>query len=272
MNVKYVAKRFLRRRLPDSWAFALLNSLGRGNPAETLPDWAWTHLENRLGQEGIGVAGKHVLEVGSGRYSRLALRMLHEGAARVTLVDPVAVDLNEDKHRSLLLEDCVKLGFDWDEVLTRVQVLREDLTTLPLPPVEARPDLVVSSAVLEHSHDPQVVLATCWAWLKPGGQTSHMIDLRDHVFEAPLEMLTFSEEVWQRWLCPKRGFHLNRWRLPNYLDAMHEVGFVKVRYRATQRDEAGLETIMLRLDRQFKDMDPGMLSVLMVDLYGEKPR
>jgi len=126
--------------------------------------------------------------------------------------------------------------------------------------------------VLEHTLDPQDVFAQCWAWLKPGGWTSHEIDLRDHLFEFPFEMLTFSEETWQRWLCPKRGFHQNSWRLPEYLEAIRHAGFVNIGYKVLQRDEATLREILPRLDERFKYLDPDMLSVLVVHLYGERPR
>lgn len=85
-------------------------------------------------------------------------------------------------------------------------------------------------------------------------------------------MLTFSEEIWQRWLNPKRGFHQNRWRLPEYLEALKSARFVNTGYRVLQRDEATLREILPRLNERFRDMDPDMLSVLVVHLYGEKPR
>jgi len=271
MNLLYVVKRLFRRQIPDRWAFVLLRLFGGSNSAETTPDEGWAELKRRLDRVGIDTAGRHVVEVGSGRYARLGLQMLRSGVARVTLIDPYAVDVNDREHRSVLMDDCARLGLGWDDVASRLRVLTGDVTSLPVPSLEARPDLVVSSAVLEHTLDPLQVLAACWEWLKPGGQTSHTIDLRDHVFESPFEMLTFSDKIWKRWLCPKRGFYLNRWRLPEYSSAMKEAGFINRGCEILERDEAALREIMPRLNEQFRNMDPDTLSVLGLHVYGEKP-
>jgi SAM-dependent methyltransferase len=271
MNIPYISKRLARRQIPDAWAFGLLKLLGRSNLAEVAPDKAWSKIKGRLDRLGIELAGRDVVEIGSGRYARLALQMLTAGVKRVTLADLYALDVNDKEQKSLLREDCVQLGLEWEEVVARVRVLTGDIISLPVPPVELRPDVVTSSAVLEHTLDPQRVLAACWAWLKPGGHASHEIDLRDHVFRSPFEMLTFSDDVWRRWLCPKRGFHLNRWRLPQYFEAMREAGFINIGYEVLQRDESGLRAILPRLDERFQAMDPDMLSVLVVHLYGQKP-
>jgi len=271
MDLEYVMKRFIRRHLPDAWAFGLLELIGRSNKAEIIPAHVWVNLRERLNGVGIDIAGKHIVEIGSGRYARLGLQMLGAGAARVTLVDLYATALSNREHQSILKEDCARLELSWDEVVTRVQVLTGDITSLPIPPLEARPDVVISSAVLEHTLDPRRVLGTCWEWLKPGGRASHQIDLRDHVFESPFEMLTFSESTWQRWLCPKRGFFLNRWRLPEYVEAMERVGFVNIGYQVLQQDETALQAILPRLNERFREFSPDMLSVLVVHLYGEKP-
>ncbi len=272
MNLQYVVKRILRRQIPDGWAFGLLKLMGQGNLAEVAPAEAWARLEERLDGVGTDVVGRHVVEIGSGRHARLGLQMLGAGAKRVTLVDLYAADLNQPKHKALLQEDCVKLGLGWEDVTKRVRILSGDFAHLPTPAFEESADIVLSSAVLEHTLSPQDVLAACYAWLKPGGHTSHEIDLRDHLFEFPFEMLTFSEEIWQRWLNPKRGFHQNRWRLPEYLEAIKSARFVNTGYRVLQRDEATLREILPRLNERFRDMDPDMLSVLVVHLYGEKPR
>lgn len=270
MKVGYIAKRFVRRQLPDDWAFALLGFLGLGNKTEVEPAEVWAHVKQRLDQVGFDLAGRHLLEVGSGRYARLALHMLHAGVAEVTLVDLFAVSMNDRKCKYLLMDDCSKLELGWDDVAKRVHVLTGDITSLPVPPPEARPEMVISTAVLEHTLDPHRVLVACWKWLKPGGQMSHVIDLRDHIFESPFEMLTFSDRIWQRWLCPKRGFHLNRWRLPDYLEAMQKVGFVDIGYQVLGRDEAALRDILPRLDVRFKDIPLDLLSVLGVHVYGAK--
>ena len=52
---------------------------------------------------------------------------------------------------------------------------------------------------------------------------------------------------------------------------MKIVGFIEIGYEVLQRDEGGLTDILPRLNDWFRDMDPEMLSLLVVHLCGEKP-
>jgi SAM-dependent methyltransferase len=230
----------------------------------------WT---DQLNKRGVSLAGKHVLEIGSGRYARFALQMLAAGAERVTLIDLYAVSLTEPAHRSMLLKDCSSLGLDYDDALSRIGMARGDITRLPPPTPGKQVDLAISHSVLEHVRNPQAVLASCFNWLKPGGITHHIIDLRDHnlQFRYPFEMLTFSERLWVRWLDLGGGFHLNRWRVPDYLHVTHESGFVNVGYEILLKNEAALKEILPRLDYRFRSVSDEMLAILIVSLYGQKP-
>jgi SAM-dependent methyltransferase len=243
-----------------------------GNLSEIDPGKALSELNRRLERIGTDLKDKHILEVGSGRHARLAVQMLHAGADSVSLVDLYAVGLNDPVHRSMLLQDCAALGLGPDETLSRIELLNADFTSLAVPAPDLKADIVTSSAVLEHTHDPEHVLAACWQWLKPGGLTSHVIDLRDHVFETPFEMLTFSDQTWDRWLSPKGGYHLNRWRLPDYLEAMPAAGFVDVQYEVLDRDRHALQKVMPRLNERFAGLEEDALSVLSVHVWGKRPR
>ena len=97
------------------------------------------------------------------------------------------------------------------------------------------------------------------------------IDLRDHLFDTPFEMLTCSDRTWDRWLDPKSRFHLNRWRLEDYLRAMRKANFAEIDYQSLQKDEAELMEIWPRLHRRFREMDPDLLSIMVVHLYARKP-
>jgi len=49
---------------------------------------------------------------------------------------------------------------------------------------------------------------------RPGGMHLHYVDMRDHFFKYPFEMLTYSKQTWQSWLNPTSN--LNRYRIPDY--------------------------------------------------------
>ncbi|MBN1992340.1 MAG: methyltransferase domain-containing protein [Anaerolineae bacterium] len=266
--------RVLRRQIPDRLFFAMmkLQAAGLGdNASEECPDAIFGQWRERLEALNLNFQGKHIVEFGSGRYARAALRWLAAGASQVTLLDLYAVPLDAEEHRLMLANDCSRLGLELDDVLERIKVIRGDLMTWPIPPAPQKADLLTSGAVLEHVQNPELALVKCREWLKPGGVTYHAIDLRDHYFDYPFEMLTFSVEVWERWLNPKGGFYLNRWRVPDYVQAMRQAGFVNISYDVFLQDEPGLREIRPRLNRQFQEISEKELSVLGIYLYGEAP-
>jgi SAM-dependent methyltransferase len=273
MNLKYVLVGVARHYAPEWLMFVHLKLRGKSNSAESDPAAQFAEWKKRLDERGVTLTGKRVVEVGSGRYARLALRLVAAGASCVTLVDLYATPLDEPSHKSLLAHDCEGMGLDVNDALARIEVVQGDFTSLPVPSPDDRADLVISSAVLEHVRDPKAALACCGEWLKPGGVTCHVVDLRDHSlsFQYPFEMLTFSEPVWERWFNLRGGFHLNRWRAPDYVQSMRDAGFVNVSYEVLQRDEEGLRKILPRLNTRFREMGKDMLSVLVILLFGEKP-
>ena len=83
-------------------------------------------------------------------------------------------------------------------------------------------------------------------------------------------MLTVADRTWDRWFDLPAGFHLNRWRVPDYLDAVHRAGFVRVRYDAFMQDRAGAVAVMPRLASRFRNVPEDILSILGISLYGKK--
>lgn len=270
MRFAYLLIRLLRRPIPASIFFRLMAASGWKNSAEERPEEYFQTLQNRLDEAGADLAGKHVLEFGSGRYARLSIRILHAGARRVSMADFYAVPLDHPRHRQLLGKDCAELGLGVDDLLQRINLITGDF--LASSPSSAAPgaDLVISRSTLEHVHDPLAVFEKCFEWLEPGGWMSHSIDLRDHLFKG-LEMLTYSERVWTRWLDPSGGFHLNRWRLPDFLQAIREAGFIEIHYETLQESKEELKKVRHRLDERFLSGDVDSLSTMVVHVFARKP-
>jgi hypothetical protein len=84
-------------------------------------------------------------------------------------------------------------------------------------------------------------------------------------------MLAFSDAVWSRWLDLNGGFHLNRWRVPDYMQAAHESHFVNVDYEILQKDETALKQILPRMNDRFRSVSAEMLAILSLSLYARKP-
>jgi SAM-dependent methyltransferase len=75
-------------------------------------------------------------------------------------------------------------------------------------------DIVLSSSVYEHLDDVEGITRALAGLTKPDGIQIHFIDLRDHFFKYPFEMLRFSERTWRNWLNPSSNH--NRYRLWDY--------------------------------------------------------
>jgi len=149
--------------------FWIMRLRGDGNTAEQTPDALFQNWQEWMQQNGQTFAGRHVVEIGSGRYARFGLRLLKAGARWVTLVDFYALPLEHAEQRELLRADCSNLGLDWDQVRARLHIVRDDVLRLSAGQLGEPADLVFSTAVLEHVRDPRAILGQCWAWLRPGG-------------------------------------------------------------------------------------------------------
>jgi len=272
-GLRYILIGVLRRQLPTAALFWIMRLRGDGNLAEQTPDLLLQNWQSWMQQNGRSFTGLHVVEIGSGRYARFGLHLLKAGARRVTLVDFYALPVDHPQQRERLRADCRKLGLSWDEVRARLRVIRGDILALNAGQLGEAADMVFSTAVLEHVRDPQAILARCRTWLRPGGISVHMVDLRDHnlQFRYPFEMLTFSDATWERWLNLGGGFYVNRWRAHDYVLAMAEAGFERVTYEVTQQDRAGAQAIRPRLNRRFAGLPDAVLGIEMLYLYGRKP-
>lgn len=87
-------------------------------------------------------------------------------------------------------------------------------------------DFVFSQAVLEHirKRDFLETLRQCFRVLKPGGITSHRVDLRDHLGGA-LNNLRFREQIWESNFFFRSGFYTNRISYRNMMDLFCESGW-----------------------------------------------
>jgi SAM-dependent methyltransferase len=87
-------------------------------------------------------------------------------------------------------------------------------------------DYLFSSSVLEHLREPEAVLKESRRILRKGGWMIHVVDLRDHFFRYPFEMLKYSERAWGFLTTASGGSgYQNRWRLTRWKEALERHGF-----------------------------------------------
>ncbi len=118
---------------------------------------------------------------------------------------------------------------------------------MSLPQIdEASLDLIFSQAVLEHVDSLEETYRAMFAWLKPGGYSSHVIDFRAHG-RSPFwnGHRAYSDRQWKL-VRGKREFLLNREPLSTHLTLAKKAGFDLL---LTQRDQAphGLDASALAL-------------------------
>jgi hypothetical protein len=148
-------------------------------------------------------------------------------------------------------------------------LLQKDIRDLPgsgeLEPV----DLVFSSDVFEHLEEVNSITEALAKVMHPKGTQVHFIDLRDHFFKYPFEMLCYSDPIWRHWLNP--GSNHNRYRLTDYR-RVFELFFKKVAVEAMAKDEAAFQAAYARIRPEFLTGDAQIDAVTLIQVIASAPR
>jgi SAM-dependent methyltransferase len=117
---------------------------------------------------------------------------------------------------------------------------------------EASLDLIFSHAVLEHIDNLEETYQAMFAWLKPGGYASHVIDFKAHG-RSPFwnGHLAYSDWQWKL-VRGKREFLLNREPMSTHFAHAKKVGFDVLLSRPDQAAN-GLE--VAALSSRFRNMN-----------------
>ena len=185
------------------------------------------------------IKGKRVMVFGYGGRFDIGVALLEAGADQVVLCEKYAQP--DERHNRALLDKFPAHLF-LDRGLVRpnpehMTLLEADIRTVT--PEQCAPvDVVISNSVYEHLDDVDGITKSLAALTKPDGAQVHFIDLRDHYFKYPFEMLKFSEKVWYGWLNPTSNH--NRFRLWDYRKVFEKY-FGKVDIQILERDESNFE-------------------------------
>jgi hypothetical protein len=269
VNLRYLLPRLARHFLPELLTRFLLRRSWIIHPGlETrAPRLAVERYLQVLEAHGMTLAGKRILVFGYGGYFAVGVGLLRCGAAHVVLCDKF---VPPNDHNNLDLSPVYG-----DYLLTRQGrvLLRPEYLTLLQGDIRATAydqaipsvDMVFSSSVFEHlpSEDMDSITAALAALTRPGGIHLHFINLRDHFFQYPFEMLTFSERTWQRWLNPTSN--LNRFRLPDYR-RIFEKHFKNVSITVLERNLVAFERIQPRIRPEFLTGDTETDSATLVQV------
>lgn len=238
MNPRYLIPRVLRHFMPESVARFLLKrrwiirpGLESSDPAAAAARYAET-----LTGCGESLTGKRVLVFGYGGRFAVGVELLRLGASHVVLCDHVEA-IDQERNLELLPAYAEYLVTENETVRPRkefITLLHGDITSKAIQNQINQVDCVLSTSVYEHLDGVEPITRALASLTKPDGINIHFVDLRDHFFKYPFEMLRFSERVWRGWLNPSS--HHNRYRLWDYRKAFDE-SFEKVEIEVLAREE-----------------------------------
>jgi hypothetical protein len=252
----YLVLRLIRRHLPDRAIRALL---GRGlviRPGlETrAPQAAARRFLEALRSSGDAIMGRRVMIFGYGGRFDVAVELLQAGAGHVVLLDPYAAPLPTSKLSA--------------ESAGRLTVLNAPLDSY-VSSGGAPVDLVLSNSVMEHVGDVLEVVKDLALATAPRGQHFHFIDLRDHFFRHPFEMLCYSERQWRRFLNP--GSNLNRLRAGDY-ERLFSERFGQVKVEILYSDLPAFRTARSRIRPEFLSGNDERDAATHILLRASRPR
>ena len=238
LNLTYLVPRLARHFLPEPLVrtFLLRGWFIRPGIETSNPSAAVQRYVDVLSARGRFFRDNRVLVFGYGGRFDVGFSLLKEGASHVILCDKYAPPDEPHNLRRFGAEQkyffVEKSGIrPRKEWMTLIQTdIRDARVREEIEPV----DIVLSSSVYEHLEDVEGITRALTDLTKPDGIQVHYVDLRDHFFKYPFEMLRFSESTWRKWLNPSSNH--NRYRLWNYRTAF-EACFGKVKIDILTHEE-----------------------------------
>jgi hypothetical protein len=244
--------RLIRHFLPERLVRTLLlrnliiqSGLETNNPAAAIQRYV-----DVLSKRGRSFDGQRVLIFGYGGRFDIGLGILKAGAAHVILCDKYAPPDEQHNQRMFASEEKyflvekkgVRPRREWMTLLEAD--IRDVYASRELAPV----DIVVSSSVYEHLEDVEGITRALAGLTGAEGIHVHYVDLRDHFFKYPFEMLRFSERVWRTWLNPSTNH--NRYRLWDYR-RVFQACFERVEIDVLSREEDAFRKVLPHLRPEF---------------------
>lgn len=252
MNLPYLIPRIIRHFLPEKLVRALLlrNIIIQPGLETSNPFAAVQRYEAVLSKRRRSFQGKRVLVFGYGGRFDIGFGLLKAGASHVILCDKYAPPDEAHNLQMFAAEDKyfavesngLRPRPEWITLLEAD--IREVRSSKRLEPV----DIVISSSVYEHLEDVEGITRALAGFTRPDGIQIHYVDLRDHFFKYPFEMLRFSETTWRRWLNPSSNH--NRYRLWDYR-RVFEACFEHVEIEILSSEEEAFHKVMPRLRPEF---------------------
>lgn len=273
MNLGYFFLRLLRHFMPEAIARFLLKRrwIIRPGLESSDPLAAVEQYTKTLSTYGKSIQGKRVLVFGYGGRFAVGVELLKQGAKHVILCDHFVL-LDEERNKELLADYSDYLMDENGHTNPRpefITLLHGDTRADKVQEQILEVDYVLSTSVYEHLDDVNGITKALAKLTASDGAQLHFVDLRDHYFKYPFEMLTFSKAVWKNFLNPTSN--LNRFRLADYQNIFNSY-FQKNTLVVLARAEAEFETARKRIRPEFISGDNSIDSVTLIYVLAETPK
>jgi hypothetical protein len=285
MHLDYLFLRISRRILPPGIMHFLLDirlfvrpGPETRQPVKALKDYIESlevYVSGKTGATahpgGNPIQGKRIMIFGYGGNFALGCMLLRNGAAHVILCDKYASP-NHQTNQGLLAEYGEFLSREGEQVVPcpeKITLLQTDIRDTAREHAIQPVDLILSRSVFEHLDDLNGITQALVELTQPDGIQVHFINLGDHYFKYPFEMLTFSEATWSRWLNPTSN--LNRWRYPAYKE-LFERFFGQVEIEVRERDDHSFERTKPRIRPEFLTGDPAIDAITKLKVTVARPK
>jgi SAM-dependent methyltransferase len=248
----YLTLRVVRRCLPAGLVRLLMRQriLIRPGMETRDPAAAIRRFREAIDAAGETVVGRRILIFGYGGHLDVARELLSAGARHVVLLDP---HVEPAPLPSPLASDVTVVHAPLSQYISRNG-----------EPV----DLVLSNSVMEHVKDVGAAVAELARITTPSGLHLHFIDLRDHFFKYPFEMLCHSDSSWRRFLNP--GSNLNRLRVWDY-DHLFSLHFQRVNIQVLASEIIAFRSVRSRIRPEFLSGDETRDAITQILLRAARP-
>jgi len=273
LNLPYLIPRLARHFLPEKLVRALLlrSVIIRPGLETSNPFAAVQRYVDVLAERGLSFSGKRVLVFGYGGRFDIGFGLLREGAAHIILCDKYAPP-DEAHNRQMFGAEEKYFHVEKRGLRPRPEwmtLLETDIRDMEAAGKIEPVDIVLSSSVYEHLDDVEGITRALAALTKPKGTHIHYVDLRDHFFKYPLEMLRFSEATWRRWLNPSSNH--NRYRLWDYRKAFQGC-FEQVQIEILAREQEAFRKVRPHIRPEFISGNIEEDAVSLIQVIATKPR
>ncbi len=273
MNLRYLLLRLLRHFMPEGLARLLLKRRWIIKPGmeSTDPFAASERYIETLSARGVSIGGKRVLVFGYGGRFAVGVELLRKGAAHVVLCDHFVL-LDEERNRELLPDYSNYLFVENDRVMPHpefITLFHGDIRADSIQKQVSEVDHVLSTSVFEHLDDVPGITQALAKLTAPQGVHLHFVDLRDHYFKYPFEMLKFSESVWKNFLNPTSN--LNRYRLNDYRHVF-DANFTRVEIEILERLVDEFRKAQKQIHVEFKTGDESVDAVTLISVFASQPK